>query len=52
MTQVILRNEIRPSDDFGGYMLLEANRNLVVLGERYDATLDDIEAFFIAVQAA
>jgi hypothetical protein len=26
-------------DNHGAYMLIEADRNLVVLGERYDATL-------------
>lgn len=38
--------------DCGRYMLLEANRWRVVLGERFDATLDDIEAFFTAPKAA
>lgn len=32
-------------NDFGWYMLIETNRNLVVLGERFDASLDDIESF-------
>jgi hypothetical protein len=33
------------SDNFGEYMLIDAARNLIVLGQRFDATLDDIEAF-------
>jgi hypothetical protein len=36
------------SNNFGGYMLIESNRNFVVLGERFDVTLEDIEAFFSA----
>ncbi len=32
-------------DNFGEYMLIDADRNFVVCGSRYDATLDDIEAF-------
>jgi hypothetical protein len=32
-------------DNFGDYMLIEVDGNLVVLGSRYDASLDDIEAF-------
>ena len=27
-------------------MVIEARRNLVVLGERFDASLDDIDLFF------
>jgi hypothetical protein len=30
-------------NNLGEYMLVELNRNFCVLGERYDATLDDIE---------
>jgi hypothetical protein len=30
-------------DNHGDYMLIEANRNRIVLGEKFDATLDDIE---------
>jgi hypothetical protein len=33
------------SNNLGEYMLLDAARNLIVLGQRFDATLDDIEAF-------
>lgn len=40
------RRHVPHSNNFGGYMLLEANRWRVVLGERFDATLDDIEALF------
>jgi hypothetical protein len=32
-------------DNFGDYMLVDLARNLVALGSRYDASLDDIEAF-------
>jgi hypothetical protein len=32
-------------DNFGNYMLVESQRNLVALGSRYEAKLDDIEAF-------
>ena len=34
--------------DYGGYMLIEAHRNVVVLGATsfaYSATLDDVEAY-------
>ena len=40
------------SDNFGDYMLIEPNRNFVVLGERFNATLEDIEAFFGSPKAA
>ena len=33
------------SNNLGKYMLIDAARNLTVLGQRFDATLDDIEAF-------
>lgn len=29
------------SDNHGDYMLIEASRNRIVLGKRFDATLDD-----------
>jgi hypothetical protein len=32
-------------DDFGDFMLVEGDTNLIVLGSRFDATLDDVEAF-------
>ena len=32
-------------DNHGEFMLVDAERNYAVLGVRYDATLDDIEAF-------
>ena len=32
-------------DNHGEYMLVETNRNVVVLGDRFDATLQDIAAF-------
>ncbi len=34
------------SNNYGQYMVIEAYRNIVALGERFDASLDDIEAFF------
>jgi hypothetical protein len=40
------------SDNFGDYMLIEPNCNFVVLGERFNATLEDIEAFFGSPKAA
>jgi hypothetical protein len=42
------RKHVPHVTDFGDYMLIEARRNFVVLGERFDATLNDIEAFFDA----
>ena len=33
------------ADDFGEYMLIDASGNFVVLGSRFNATLDDIESF-------
>ncbi len=30
-------------DHFGDYMVVDADRNFIVLGSRFDATLDDIE---------
>ncbi len=35
-------------DNLGDYMLVDANLNCLVLGERLDATLDDIALFFSA----
>ena len=32
-------------DNRGEYMLIEANHNLIVLGQRFDATLGDIADF-------
>lgn len=32
------------TDQCGGFMLIEADRNLIVLGGRFDATFDDIAA--------
>jgi hypothetical protein len=36
-------------NNFGAYMLIQAERNVVVLGERFNASLDDIEWFFCKV---
>jgi hypothetical protein len=33
------------SNNYGDYMLVD-NRNCVMIGDRYDATLDQIEDFF------
>jgi hypothetical protein len=33
-------------DNCGEYMLLRNDDNICVLGNRYDATLDDIEEYF------
>jgi len=46
------REYVPHSNDFGEYMLIEPNRNIVVLGERFNATLDDIETFFGVPKAA
>jgi hypothetical protein len=32
-------------DNGGLFQLIESDRNMVVLGERFDASLDDIEAY-------
>ena len=32
-------------DNAGRFQLIESDRNMVVLGERFDASLDDIEAY-------
>ena len=46
------RKYVPHADNFGEFMLVEANRNLVVLGERFDASLDDIEFFLGPPKAA
>jgi hypothetical protein len=49
------RNHVPNSDNHGHFMLVNPYRNTVVLGERFDARLEDIEAFFetpAEVQAA
>jgi hypothetical protein len=35
-------------DNHGSYMVIEASRNLIVLGSRFDATLDEIEEWLRA----
>jgi hypothetical protein len=40
------------SDNHGEYMLINPIRNTVVLGESFNATLNDIEAFFDLRKAA
>ena len=32
-------------DDFGEYMIVDAYRNFVVRGQRFDLTLEDVEGF-------
>jgi hypothetical protein len=32
-------------DNLGQFRLVDAERNLIILGERFDATLDDIEDY-------
>jgi hypothetical protein len=32
-------------DDWGGYMILDPYQNVVVAGERFNLTLDDVENF-------
>lgn len=31
---------------YGGWRIVEANHNIVVVGENFDLTLDDVERFF------
>jgi hypothetical protein len=38
----------RSLDNHRGYKLVEASRNAVVLGSRFDAGLDDVETFLAA----
>jgi hypothetical protein len=33
------------ADNYGEFMLINARLNFVVLGDRYDAALEDIEAY-------
>jgi hypothetical protein len=42
------RNSVPNSDDFGDYMLIDAYRNLIALGERFDATPQDINDYLTA----
>ena len=46
------RKYVPTMNNLGEFMVIEADRNLVVLGERFNATLDDIETFFTAPKAA
>jgi len=39
------RKHVPHSDNYGRYMLLNSRTSFVVLGERFDATLEDIEFF-------
>ena len=43
---LVRRSRRQPScDNYGDYMLVEAGRNLCVLGGRFDATLEEIADF-------
>jgi len=33
------------ADHLGGFMIVDANRNLVAAGSRFDLELDDVEEF-------
>jgi len=35
-------------DNQGGYMIVDADRNFIVAGEKYDLTLDDVERWVAA----
>ena len=39
------RKHVPNLDNFGEYMLVDSRRNFVVLGARFDATLEDIDNF-------
>ena len=40
------KSRARPRfDNQGQYMLVENNRNMIMLGGRFDATLDEVEEF-------
>jgi len=39
------RTNVPNLDNHGEYMLVDADRNCIVLGQRFDATLDEVEAF-------
>jgi hypothetical protein len=32
-------------DNLGGYQIIEPNRNLIILGSRYELDLDDVQDF-------
>lgn len=35
----------RSVDNFGGYMLVDANKNYIVSGARFDMSLDDVAGY-------
>jgi hypothetical protein len=41
------RRKHRRPDNLGLYQLIEARRKIVVLGPRYDATLEDIAKYLV-----
>lgn len=34
-------------DNLGGYMIVDAGRNFIVAGQRYDLDLDDVEEWLV-----
>ena len=40
------RGNVPNIDNHGEFKLVDAFQNVIVLGERFDATLDEIEEFF------
>ena len=43
--QVRKSRRSRSCDNYGGYMLIDIYKNWVVLGERFNATLENIDVF-------
>ena len=41
------RNNVPNHNNFGDYMVIDAATSHTIFGRRFDATLDDIEAFLI-----
>ncbi len=46
------RKYVLTMNNQGQFMVIQARRNLVVLGERFDASVDDIELFFSSRKAS
>jgi hypothetical protein len=46
------RKHLPNVDNRGEYMLVDASANMIVLGSRYDATLEDIDKFLTRAEAA
>jgi hypothetical protein len=45
------RKHLPNVDNRGEYMLIDAGANIIVLGSRYDATLEDIASFLTRAEA-